>query len=124
MAYAVLICKKILALHISGDNQDEKDLNLSISYDHCFSHNIRSISRYYLTHYTADMSVAWQQANSSASQDVFKQTLHRVEQQFSYCDNNSYQLVGGVGGSVENMNDDALNDVNALSTFFTYIQGE
>lgn len=110
--------------HISGDNQDEQDLNLSVSYDHRFSHNIRSISRYYLTHYTADMSVAWQQANSSASQDVFKQTLHRVEQQFSYGNNNSYQLVGGIGGSVENMNDDALNNVNALSTFFTYLQGE
>lgn len=110
--------------HISGDNQDEQDLNLSVSFDHRFNSNLRSITRYYLTYYTADMSVAWQQTNNAVSQDVFKQTLHRFEQQFSYSNNNSYQLVGGIGGSIENMNDNALNNVNSLENFFSFIQGE
>lgn len=110
--------------HISGDNQDEQDLNLSVSFDHRFNNAFRSITRYYLTYYTADMSVAWQENNSSVSQDVFKQTLHRLEQQFSYSSNNTYQLVGGFGGSVENMNDVALNGVNSLETMFSYVQGE
>ncbi|WP_343586537.1 TonB-dependent receptor [Flavobacterium sp.] len=110
--------------HISGDNQDEQDLNLSVSFDHRFNSAFRSITRYYLTYYTADMSVAWQENNSSVSQDVFKQTLHRLEQQFSYSSNNTYQLVGGFGGSVENMNDVALNGVNSLETMFSYVQGE
>ncbi|GAA6765640.1 TonB-dependent receptor [Flavobacterium sp. CGRL1] len=110
--------------HISGDNQDEQDLNLSVSFDHRFNSKLRSITRYYLTNYTADMSVAWQQSDNSVSQDVFRQTLHRVEQQFSYSHNNTYQLVGGIGGSIENMNDNALNGVNSLQTFFSYVQGE
>ncbi|WP_281233186.1 TonB-dependent receptor [Flavobacterium gelatinilyticum] len=110
--------------HISGDNQDEQDINLSVSFDHRFSSKLRSITRYYLTNYNADMNVAWQQSSSSVSQDVFKQTLHRVEQQFSFSSNNSYQLVGGIGGSLENMNDDALTGVNSLKTFFSYVQGE
>ena len=110
--------------HISGDHQDEQDLNLSLSFDHRFNSNLRGITRYYLTHYTADMSVAWQQSNNAVSEDVFKQTLHRVEQQFSYSNNNSYQLVGGIGGSLENMNDKSLNGVNSLQTFFSYVQGE
>jgi len=110
--------------HISGDNQDEQDLNLSVSFDHRFNSQFRSITRYYLTYYTADMSVAWQENNSSVSQDVFKQTLHRLEQQFSYSGNNTYQLVGGFGGSIENMNDVALNGVNSLETMFSYVQGE
>lgn len=110
--------------HISGDNQDEQDINLSVSFDHRFNSSFRSITRYYLTHYTADMSVAWQENNSSVSQDVFKQTLHRVEQQFSYSSNNTYQLIGGFGGSIENMNDNALTGVNSLETLFSYVQGE
>lgn len=110
--------------NISGDNQDEQDLNASVSFDHRFTNNLRSITRYYLTHYTADMSVAWQQGSSTVSQDIFKQTLHRVEQQFSYSKSAAYQLVGGVGGSRETMNDAALTNVNALGTFFSYLQGE
>lgn len=110
--------------HVSGDYQDEQDINLSVSLDHRFSPNLRSNTRYYLTNYRADMSVAWQQSNSTASQDVFKQTLHRFEQQFSYSPTNSYQIVAGIGGSTENMNDDALTNVNSLNTFFSYVQGE
>ncbi|MFD1602193.1 TonB-dependent receptor domain-containing protein [Flavobacterium artemisiae] len=110
--------------HISGDHQDESDLSLALSFDHRFNSKIRSITKYYLTYYNADMNVAWQQNNSSVSQDVFKQTLHRVEEQFSYSSNNTYQLVGGFGGSLENMNDNALTDVNSLKTFFSYAQGE
>ncbi|WP_166923050.1 TonB-dependent receptor [Flavobacterium poyangense] len=110
--------------HVSGDYQDEQDVNLSLSLDHRFNPSLKSNTRYYLTYYTADMSVAWQQSNTTASQDVFKQTLHRFEQQFSYSTTNAYQIVGGIGGSLENMNDDALTNVNALNTFFSYVQGE
>ncbi|PZR20393.1 MAG: TonB-dependent receptor [Flavobacterium psychrophilum] len=108
----------------SGDNQDEQDLNLGATFDHKFSDKLRGITRYYFTYYSADMSVAWQQTNSTASQDIFRQTLHRAEQQFAFSTSNSYRLVGGLGGSIETMNDNALTDIDNLSTFFSYIQGD
>ncbi|MEE1896968.1 TonB-dependent receptor [Flavobacterium rakeshii] len=110
--------------NISGDHQDEGDLNLSAAVNHHFNANLKSVTRYYFTHYKADMSVAWQQTNSTASQDIFTQTLHRAEQQIAFSTNNSYHLVAGMGGGLEKMNDTGLSDVGNLTTFFTYLQGD
>jgi len=110
--------------NISGDNQDEKDLNLSASFDHRFASGLRTMSRYYFTHYSSDMSVAWQQSGTTVSKELFKQTLHRFEQQFAYAVNNGLKFTGGLGGSLENMNDAALTDPGTVSTAFGYIQGD
>ncbi|MBT2560149.1 TonB-dependent receptor [Pedobacter sp. ISL-68] len=109
---------------VSGDSQDEKDLNLSATFDHNFSSAMRSMSRYYFSNFSADQSVAWQQTGATASSDVFRQTLHRFEQQFTYAIDNSIKFTGGLGGSLENMNDVALTDPGTLSTAFGYVQGD
>ena len=109
---------------ISGDSQDEKDLNLSATLDHNFASGLRSMSRYYFTAYTSDIGVAWQQTGAMASSDVFKQSLHRFEQQFAYSLLNGIKLSGGLGGSLENMNDVTLTNPGTLSTAFGYIQGD
>lgn len=109
---------------ISGDNQDEKDLNLSATYDHNFASGWRTMSRYYFTNYSSDVSVAWQQTGSTLSSDVFTQQLHRFEQQFAYVLPNGIKFTGGLGGSLENMNDVALTNPGTLSTAFGYVQGD
>jgi len=109
---------------ISGDSQDEKDLNLSASLDHSFRPGLRSMSRYYFTYFSSDQSVAWQQSNTVVSGDIFKQRLHRFEQQFAYAAGRQLKLTGGLGGSLETMNDASLTDAGTLSTFFSYVQGD
>ena len=109
---------------ISGDSQDEKDLNLSASFDYHAQAGLRSMSRYYFTRFSADQSVAWQQTNATLSTAVFTQTLHRFEQQFAYALNNGIKLTGGLGGSVEHMNDVALTNPGNLNTAFAYVQGD
>jgi outer membrane receptor for ferrienterochelin and colicins len=110
--------------NISGDSQDEKDLNLSATFDHNFNSGFRSMTRYYFTRFTSDQQVNWQQTGATATSDVFEQTLHRFEQQFAYAITNGLKFTGGLGGSIENMNDVALTDPGALSTAFAYIQGD
>ncbi|TDQ09779.1 TonB-dependent receptor [Pedobacter metabolipauper] len=110
--------------NISGDRQDETDLNLSATFDHNFESGLRSMSRYYLTTYSSDMSVAWQGSGSQVSNEVFTQTLHRFEQQFAYAFSNGIKVTSGLGGSLENMNDDALTDAGTLSNAFGYLQGD
>jgi outer membrane receptor for ferrienterochelin and colicins len=109
---------------ISGDTQDEKDLNLSATFDHHFQSGLRSMSRYYFTKYTADQNVAWQQNGSTASTDVFQQTLHRFEQQLAYAYHNTLKVTGGIGGSQELMNDASLIKVRSQQTGFAYVQGD
>lgn len=109
---------------ISGDSQDEKDLNLSATFDHNFDSGLRSMSRYYYTAYSSDIGVAWQQTGATASSDVFKQRLHRFEQQFAYSLSNGIKFSAGFGGSLENMNDVTLTDPGTLGTTFGYVQGD
>ncbi|MFT3824157.1 MAG: TonB-dependent receptor [Chitinophagaceae bacterium] len=105
----------------TGDNQDVTDINASAWFNHNFSNSLRSMSRYYLTHYTSDMSVQWQQQGSVASAEKFGQTLHRFEQQFAWNPVQPVKLTGGIGGSVEIMNNDAYRAGN-MTTGFAYVQ--
>lgn len=109
---------------VSDDSQDEKDLNLSATFDQQFRHGIRSMSRYYFTRYTADESVRWRGDQQAVSQKQFGQAVHRAEQQFAYSPQQGLNLTGGLGGSVERMDDSELQGLKNLSTAFAYIQGD
>ncbi|WP_293311746.1 TonB-dependent receptor [Pedobacter sp. UBA5917] len=109
---------------ISGDSQDEQDLNLSATFDHNFNSGLRSMSRYYFTNFRSDQSVNWQQTNSSITKDVFVQNLHRFEQQFAYGVNNELKFTGGLGGSIETMNDVSLTNPGSVNTGFAFLQGD
>ncbi|SEK76498.1 TonB-dependent receptor [Parapedobacter koreensis] len=110
---------------VSGDSQDEQDLNLSASFDHTFRSGLRSMSRYYFTRYTSDMSVLWEQQQSVASSEVFGQSLHRFEQQFALSiPDAGIGLTGGLGGSLEKLDEQALGDIRHMATTFGYVQGD
>ncbi len=109
---------------ISGDSQDEQDLNLSATFDHHFRSGLRSMSRYYYTNFRSDQSVDWQQTHSSITKDVFVQNLHRFEQQFAYGVNNDLKFTGGLGGSVETMNDASLTNPASVNNAFAFLQGD
>lgn len=110
--------------NISADNQDEQDLNLSAMFDYNFSSGLRTMSRYYFTGFSADQHVAWQQSGTIATREVFRQNLHRFEQQFAFALPDGIKLTGGLGGSLENMNNIALTNPGTLGTAFGYLQGD
>ncbi len=107
----------------SGDNQDVSDLNLSTYYNHHFVNGLQSMSRYYLTRYVSDMSVVWKNG-SVASADQFVQTLHRFEQQFAFRVYDRLKLTGGLGGSLEQLSNNAYIGAADMMAGFAYLQGE
>jgi outer membrane receptor for ferrienterochelin and colicins len=109
------------ASYITEDQLDEKDLNLSAAFDHRFGERWRSMTRYYFTHYFADMSIALTQGDS-ISQTKFGQTLHRVEQQFSYNLNKKLYIVGGLGGSLEKIDQNVLDTKSDIRAYFSFAQ--
>ncbi len=109
----------------SGDSQDEHDLNVSATLDHTFRTGLRSMSRYYLTHYTSAMQVLWQQQQAAVSGERFGQTVHRLEQQFALnVPTWKLALTGGAGGSVEVLDDRSITNVQRMHTVFGYVQGD
>lgn len=109
---------------ISGDSQDEQDLNLSSTFDYSFNSGLRSMSRYYFTNFRSDQSVNWQQNNRTITRDVFVQNLHRFEQQFAYSLSDDLKFTTGLGGSLENMKNGALINPGTVSTAFAFLQGD
>lgn len=107
----------------TGDNQDVSDLNLSAYYNHHFVNGLQSMSRYYLTRYVSDMSVVWKNGGV-ASADQFIQALHRFEQQFAYRVYDRLKLTGGLGGSLEQLSNNAYAQADDMLTGFAYLQGE
>lgn len=105
------------------DTQDERDINFSLSLDHTFRSGIRSVSRYYLSNYNVDQYNTWKGEEGSTGLK-FIQTVHRVEQQFAKNFRSGLNLTGGLGGSLEAMNDRAMGKVPTLSTMFAYLQGD
>ncbi|SJN22769.1 TonB-dependent receptor; Outer membrane receptor for ferrienterochelin and colicins [Sphingobacterium sp. JB170] len=108
----------------AGDSQDITDINASLTYDKTFNGGLRSMSRYYLTRYVSDMSILWQQTGAQASAEKFEQTLHRFEQQFAYAPVHNLKFTGGLGGSVENMDNRDFNVPGGLWSGFAYLQGD
>lgn len=109
---------------ISADKQDLADLNLSVSFDHRFTGELRSMSRYYFTSYSSDMSVVWMQHNRTISDEKFRQGLHRFEQQLAYTPTASLKFTGGLGGSLEQMHNSNYIVAADLWNSFAYVQAD
>lgn len=107
--------------YITEDELDEQDLNLSANFDHRFNSKWRSMTRYYLSRYNADMSVTLMQGDS-LSQTKFGQTLNRLEQQFSYTHSDRLEVIGGLGGTIENIDENILSNENQIKSYFAYTQ--
>lgn len=103
------------------DNLDEKDLNLMANFDHRFSERWRSMTRYYYTRFDNDNFVALTQGDS-LSQSNFGQTLHRLEQQVSYSIPDKLDVITGVGGTIENIDETILTGIDEIKTYFAYSQ--
>jgi outer membrane receptor for ferrienterochelin and colicins len=111
-------------VNTSGDRQNISDVNVSLYYNHDFRSGIKSMSRYYLTRYHSDMSVAWQQNNTNISSEQFTQTIHRFEQQAAYALNERLKLTGGVGGGIESMTTTSHRNADDMITYFSYLQAD
>ncbi|RZF61351.1 TonB-dependent receptor [Sphingobacterium corticibacterium] len=109
---------------INKDKQTDRDLNLSASYDHNFTNGVRSMSRYYFTRYENEMQANWINQNALIGAEKFGQQAHRLEQQFAYAPIHSVQLTGGIGGSLELMDNKDLGQERNLNTVFAYLQTE
>jgi outer membrane receptor for ferrienterochelin and colicins len=103
------------------DVLDEYDINLSANFDHQFNDRWRSMTRYYLTRYSADMSVNLAQGDS-ISQTKFAQLLNRLEQQIAFTIPKKLDVVAGVGGTIESIDENILSDQNRISSYFGYVQ--
>ena len=106
------------------DKQRDQDLNLSASYDHQFQNGLRSMSRYYFTDYRTQMQAEWIRQSALLDAERFGQQIHRLEQQFAYAPSPSTKLTGGLGGSLERMDNQALGDGKQLNALFSYLQAE
>lgn len=109
---------------VNENKQTDRDLNLSASYDHNFANGVRSMSRYYFTRYENEMQANWINQNALIGAEKFGQQIHRLEQQFAYAPIGSIQLTGGIGGSLELMDNKDLGQERNLNTVFAYLQTE
>ncbi len=108
----------------SRDSQDEKDLNISTTFDHTFANGLRSMSRYYFTQYQTNEFFGWQNNQSNTAETDFSQHIHRFEQQFARQYRNGLQLTGGLGAGVELMEDNAIVGDRTMGNTFAYLQGD
>ncbi|WDF70774.1 TonB-dependent receptor [Sphingobacterium oryzagri] len=106
------------------DQQQDQDINLGFSYDQQFSARFRSMSRYYFSRNHTEMRAQWLQEGILASAEAFGQQVHRIEQQFAYSAATSLKFTGGLGGSIEQMDNQDLDGERALYTAFGYLQTE
>ncbi|WP_237249327.1 TonB-dependent receptor plug domain-containing protein [Sphingobacterium faecale] len=106
------------------DKQNEQDINYSLTLEHTFRSKIRSVSRYYISHYNVNQFTKWQDQDGNKSELQFNQTVHRYEQQFAKSYRSGFNLTMGLGGSTESLKDEAIGNTPALTTLFTYIQGD
>ncbi|WP_437921294.1 TonB-dependent receptor [Sphingobacterium sp. LRF_L2] len=105
----------------TGDALDEKDLNLMFNFDHRFNDRWRSMTRYYFTRFNFDNFVSLTQGDS-LSQSTFGQGLHRFEQQISYSIPNRLDVITGGGGTIDQIDQNILSDVNQIKNYFAYSQ--
>ncbi len=106
------------------DTQREYDLNAGLNLDHTFRSGLRSMSRYYFTHYDVDQANRWVGNADASAKLSFQQTVHRFEQQLAKSYRSGWNLTGGFGASLEQMNDQALGHTDPLTTAFAYLQGD
>ena len=106
------------------DKQLDRDIQLSGNYDRRYNSGVRSMTRYFFTHYFTEMEAEWLRHNSLISTEKFGQRTHRLEQQVSYAPTNDYKVTGGIGGSIETMDAEDLDEKHSLQSAFAYLQSE
>lgn len=106
------------------DRQRDQDVNISASYDHNFKSGLRSMSRYYFSRFHSKITAQWLQQDLLTSAEEFGQNVHRIEQQFAYNPSALLNLTGGLGGSLEVMDNQALDNKRSLASTFIYLQTE
>ncbi|GGH23954.1 TonB-dependent receptor [Sphingobacterium alkalisoli] len=106
------------------DTQTDQDVNLSASYDHTFHSGLRSMTRYYFTRFHTAMQAQWLRQGILADAEEFGQQVHRVEQQFAYSPIRTVKFTGGLGGSIEIMDNQDLDEERSLNTAFAFLQTE
>lgn len=109
---------------VSSDYQNEKDLNLSATFDHRFTNGWRTMSRYYFTRYTTDENVRWTGPVSNAAQNIFGQNLYRLEQQLSKKWKDNLNVTGGIGLTYEQINEQLSIGKRNQYAAFGYAQGD
>ena len=106
------------------DGQKDQDINVGLSYDHHFSNGLRSMTRYYLTRFHTELQTQWLSQGILAGEEEFGQYNHRIEQQFAYSPRTNLKFTGGLGGSIEVMDNQDLDNERSLQTGFAYLQTE
>lgn len=106
------------------DKQFDRDINVSASYDHNFRSGFRSMSRYYLSRFHSEISAQWLQQGILAGAEEFGQNIHHIEQQFAYSPLSHLKFTGGLGASLEVMDNQTLDKERSLNTTFVYLQTE
>lgn len=106
------------------DKQKDQDINLSASYDYNFDSGLRSMTRYYFSRFHSQIAAQWLQQGVLASAEEFGQNVHRIEQQFAYSPMQQLKFTGGIGGSVEQMDNQDLDAKRSLNSAFAYLQTE
>lgn len=103
------------------DVLDEYDINLSANFEHRFSNRLKTMTRYYLTRYSADMNVRLSQGDS-LSQTKFGQLMNRLEQQVAYTIDDKLDIIAGGGGIIETIDENILDNTNKITSYFAYTQ--
>lgn len=106
------------------DKQKDQDINLSASYDHNFESGLRSMTRYYFSRFHSQIAAQWLRQGVLASAEEFGQNVHRIEQQFAYSPIQRIKFTGGIGGSLEQMDNQDLDAKRSLNSAFAYLQTE
>ncbi|WP_343559121.1 TonB-dependent receptor [Sphingobacterium sp.] len=106
------------------DKQKDQDINLSASYDHNFESGLRSMTRYYFSRFHSQIAAQWLRQGVLASAEEFGQNVHRIEQQFAYNPIQQVKFTGGIGGSLEQMDNQDLDAKRSLNSAFVYLQTE
>ncbi|MDR2273497.1 MAG: TonB-dependent receptor [Sphingobacterium sp.] len=106
------------------DKQRDQDINLSASYDHNFDSGLRSMTRYYFSRFHSQIAAQWLRQGVLASAEEFGQNVHRIEQQFAYSPIQQLKFTGGIGGSLEQMDNQDLDAKRSLNSAFVYLQTE
>lgn len=104
------------------DQQDETDLNASLSFDKRWSSQWKSLTNYYFSHYQSDIAVDNQEASTSLSSDRFRQAIHKIEQQAAY-HRSGFNLTLGAMVQLEKMNVEANLNQRQQLTSSVYGQG-
>jgi len=112
------------AENTNRDVLQEDDANASIILNNNFKQGTRLKTQYYFTRYASDQHITAADKGIRLEQSAFTQYLHRAEVQVSRDINTQLSLIGGAGGALEMMHNNAYKGVNNMKAAFAYAQGD